>query len=93
METAKATTGETQMTIYRNTKWTSRNYETTNIRFQRASAQPRNYTTGAVDLANWVEVDPVEVALWEELGCDYLKDCLAVEYIGSVAGAQFWGHM
>ncbi len=83
------------MTIYINTAWTTRDYETTNVRFQITDELPRNMN-GTVNLENWKPLSAEaheEAALFAELGGDYLAQTYAVEQLGGFLGHRFYGHL
>lgn len=83
------------MTIYVNTAWTARDYETTNVRFQITDELPRNMN-GTINLENWkplTAAEHTEAAVWEEFGSDYLREVYSVEPLGGFAGHRFYGHM
>lgn len=83
------------MTIYVNTAWTARDYETTNVRFQITDELPRNMN-GTINTEDWkplADAEQTEASAWDELGCDYLASTYSVEPLGGFAGHRFYGHL
>jgi len=79
--------------VFKNTTWTKRNYDCTNLVLQVTPTQPVDYQTGEVDLVNWVEVDPEEVADMEELSGEEYPVTEGFQHVGGIGKSTFWGFM